>query len=119
MSHAPECSGKVYGCPRCPERGLMTIGESFDHSREAHPWTLTKRTFSPAHYVPVVISVEAYNLPQFKDVAEKHAKAFGRTPVLDGQPKRPRKRGTITLMTQPHEETVVQAIVAELEALTA
>lgn len=36
MAHAPECSGRVYGCPKCGKRG-MTIGETFDHKCPKKP----------------------------------------------------------------------------------
>lgn len=98
----------------------MTINESWAHTKKVHPWTVTHMTTPRGvDYVPVTISVEAYNLPQFKDVVDKHAQRVGSTPMMDGQPKKPRKRGTITLTTQPHEVATVQAIVAELEAMTA
>jgi len=37
MAHAPECSGRVYYCPRCPDLPAMTIDESFAHGEASHP----------------------------------------------------------------------------------
>jgi hypothetical protein len=43
MSHAPECSGRIYGCLTCGRRDL-TIGETFDH--HCVPSTATATAYS-------------------------------------------------------------------------
>jgi hypothetical protein len=35
MAHAPECHGRIYGCPKCGTRGL-TIEQTFKHDCPAH-----------------------------------------------------------------------------------
>lgn len=45
MSHAPECAGRVYYCPLCPDHPAMTIGESFDHAEALHPETIRTIAF--------------------------------------------------------------------------
>lgn len=47
MAHAPECSGRVYHCPLCPDRPAMTIDESWRHAEEEHPETITRKGPDP------------------------------------------------------------------------
>lgn len=60
MSHAPECAGKVYGCPKCGQDG-MTIAESHEHAETCkgdpdYNWQ-PDATFRMRHGLKVTIPV--------------------------------------------------------------
>lgn len=115
MAQAPETLGHVYGCLHC-DAPLMTLPESQRHTDRLHPWAVTRIQFRPEQFVPVPISAKAFHSAKFGQVVIGHARAIGRTPLIES-PKRPRKTGIIQLMTQPTDRDAVAAIVADLESL--
>jgi hypothetical protein len=44
MATAPECSGAVYLCAHGCETGLMTSAQSWRHSEDHHPESITVKT---------------------------------------------------------------------------
>jgi hypothetical protein len=95
----------------------MTLPESQRHTDRLHPWAVTRIQFRPEQFIPVPISAKAFHQDKFGQVVIGHAMSLGRTPLIES-PKRPRKTGTIELLTQPTDRDAVAAIVADLESLT-